>query len=175
MPFSPNLTIEQRNLLFAQMTSESRVNGFWNAVLAQAAYFPIDELNQPNYLVSPEERINAASRLDLQPARQVNLIPIAVYEGKGSTAGDTWEAIRRQLYDYGQAITNQTPNLPGVYLMGAKGQDARFWFYKKVQGGRIIVKDSSQLPPLYNVGTGFPEIDGILRFIRANPNPPVTP
>ncbi|CAE6505830.1 unnamed protein product [Rhizoctonia solani] len=175
------------------MTSESRVNGFWNAVLAQAAYFPINQQNQPNYLVSPEERINAASRLDLyitrlewvgNPARQVNLVPVAVYEGKGSTAGDTWDSIRRQLHDYGQAITNQTPNLPGVYLMGGKGQDARFWFYKRgyytnplpiwVGRGRVIVKDSSQLPTLYNVGTGFPEIDSILRFIRANPNPPVT-
>ncbi|CAE6449596.1 unnamed protein product [Rhizoctonia solani] len=190
MPFFPLLTVAQRNMLFRQMTSESQVNGFWNAVLSQQ-YFPLNVQNPPgpNYLVSPEERINGASRLDLYITR-LNWdsnppSPVAVYEGKGATAGDTWDAIRRQLYDYGQAITTQIPGIPGVYLIGAKGQSACFWFYKTgyynnplpilVQSGsRVIVKDSSQLPPTSDVGTGFPDIDDILRFIRVTPNPPVT-
>ncbi|ELU40514.1 hypothetical protein AG1IA_05457 [Rhizoctonia solani AG-1 IA] len=159
--------------------------------LLECQYFPLNVQNPPgpNYLISPEERINAASRLDLYITR-LNWdgsppSPVAVYEGKGATAGDTWDSIRRQLHDYGQAITTQMPRIPGVYLIGAKGQSACFWFYKTgyytnplpilVQSGsRVIVKDSSQLPPVSDVGTGFPDIDDILRFIRVTPDPRVT-
>ncbi|KAG8752496.1 hypothetical protein FRC11_008297 [Ceratobasidium sp. 423] len=188
MPLIPNLTPDQRNLLVNRLVPESRVNGFWIAALGQ--YFPT-----PNYLINAEEHVTSAHRPDLyitqlqwapappQAPTDVHIIPVAVFEGKGSTSSDNFSSIRTQLMGYGKATTD-AEGIPGVYCIGAKGQKVSFWYFKKgdmiemkpllASRTGVIVKDSAEMPPELHVLNDFVAIDNNIRFILNNPSPPIT-
>ncbi|KZS91572.1 hypothetical protein SISNIDRAFT_487239 [Sistotremastrum niveocremeum HHB9708] len=177
--FLRNFTVAQITALATHLNTaqgtEGEVNSVWNTAIFQ---YLVQPHNVPRLIEPEASPPGSASKVDLVVADLVPLRDFRVlYEGK-SKAGDAWDTVVRQLYDYGGEVARgQARKL--FWLIGGKGAEVRFWRFDypaaelyKMQGlkwerGAVRFVQQSQTPT-YRIDQNNTEILGILLYLQAN-------